>query len=158
MDLEHAKNVLAALAAEGVDYVLIGSMAMAAQGIVRATRDMDLFVSGEVENVARLRRVLKALFDADPSVDEITAEDLNGNYPAIRYVPPHGEYALDILTRLGDAFRFEDLEAEDLVLDGIPIRVATPRMLYKMKKDTLRLQDRVDAESLRQRFRLEEDA
>lgn len=155
--MEHAKKVLDAFAAERVDYVLIGSIAMAAQGIVRATRDIDLFVSGEAENVARLRRALKGLFDDDPNVDEITAEDLNGSYPAIRYVPPHGEYVLDFLTRLGDAFHFEDLESEELDLDGIPIRVATPRMLYDMKKGTLRPQDRLDAEMLRQRFALEGD-
>jgi hypothetical protein len=30
-------------------------------------------------------------------------------------------------------------------------------MLYKMKKDTVRLQDRADAERLRREFHLEED-
>jgi hypothetical protein len=38
-------RILAALDREGVRYVLIGSMAMAAQGLIRATRDIDFFVS-----------------------------------------------------------------------------------------------------------------
>jgi hypothetical protein len=35
--------------------------------------------------------------------------------------------------------------------------VATARMLYRMKKDTVRLQDRADAERLRQHFGLDEE-
>jgi hypothetical protein len=56
----------------------------------------------------------------------------------VEYTPPGGEYSLDILSRLGEAFRFEDPEAEDLFVDGVRVRVATPRMLYRMKKGTVR--------------------
>lgn len=150
-------RVLAALDREGVRYVLIGSMAMAAQGLIRATRDIDFFVSPDPDNVERLRRALKSVFDGDVNIDQITAEDLGGDYPAIEYTPPHGLYSLDILSRLGEAFRFEDLEWEELTVEGIPVRVATPRMLYRMKKDTVRPLDRLDAEALRERFELRED-
>jgi hypothetical protein len=44
-----------------VKYVLVGSMAMAAQGLVRSTRDLDFFVSPEPENVERLKRALRLL-------------------------------------------------------------------------------------------------
>jgi hypothetical protein len=37
------------------------------------------------------------------------------------------------------------------------VRVATPEMLYRMKKDTVRPQDRLDAETLRQQFGLAEE-
>lgn len=157
MDFEEAKRILAALEHEGVRYVLIGSMAMAAQGLIRATRDIDLFVSPDPDNVERLRRALKSVFDSDPNVDEITASDLAGDYPAIEYTPPHGLYSLDILSRLGEAFVFENLEWEELIVDGIHVRVATPRMLYRMKKDTVRPLDRIDAEAIRERFGLPED-
>ena len=43
------------------------------------------------------------------------------------------------------------------VLDGIRVRVATPRMLYRMKKDTVRPQDRLDAEIMRRQFGLTEE-
>lgn len=39
MTLEEAQKVLAALLREGVDFVVIGAMAMAAQGLPRATKD-----------------------------------------------------------------------------------------------------------------------
>jgi hypothetical protein len=157
VDFQEAMRILAALAREEVRYVLIGSMAMAAQGLIRATRDIDFFVSPDPDNVERLRRALKSVFDGDVNVDRITAADLGGDYPAIEYTPPHGFYSIDILARLGEAFRFEDLEWEELSVEGIPVRVATPRMLYRMKKDTLRPLDKLDAEALRERFGLRED-
>lgn len=156
IDIEEAKRILAAFEREGVEYVMVGSMAMAAQGLVRATRDVDFFVASTTGNVANLRRALKSLYDNDPNVEEIRAEDLSGAYPAIEYIPPHGAYSLDILSRLGEAFRYETIESEELVLDGIRVRVATPAMLYRMKKDTVRPQDRVDAQNLRRAFSLED--
>jgi len=155
MSFDEARRVLAAFEAEGVQYVLVGAMAMAVQGLIRATRDMDLFVSPDPDNVERLRRALFALYD-DPNVAEITAEDLAGDYPAIEYSPPHGRYSMDILARLGEAFRYEDLDSHEVVVEGVGIRVATPRMLYEMKRNTVRPQDRLDAEAIRERFGLEE--
>jgi hypothetical protein len=157
MDFGELRRVLAAFEREGVRYVLVGSMAMAAQGIVRATRDADFFVAPDEQNVERLRRALKSLFDDDPNVDEITAADLGGDYPAVEYTPPHGRYSMDILSRLGEAFRYDELEAEDVIVEGVRARVATPRMLYRMKKDTVRPQDRMDAETIRRRFGLKEE-
>ncbi len=157
MDLQEAKRILAALEREGVEYVLIGSMAMAAQGLVRATRDLDFFVSPSESNVGRLRKALRSLYDDDPSVEQIVAADLAGDYPAIEYAPPHGRYSMDILSRLGEAFRYDTIECEEVILDGIRVRVATPRMLYRMKKDTIRPQDRLDAETIRRQFGLTEE-
>ena len=155
IDIEEAKRILAAFEREGVEYVMVGSMAMAAQGLVRATRDVDFFVAATAANVDHLRRALKGLYRDDPNIDQIRVEDLAGEYPAIEYVPPDAPYSLDILSRLGEAFRYESIESEDLFLDGIRIRVATPAMLYRMKKDTVRPQDRLDAEQLRRLFKLD---
>ena len=54
-------------------------MEMAAQGLVRTTRDLDFCVSPDEDNVDRLRKALRSLFD-DPSVEQITAADLGGDY------------------------------------------------------------------------------
>lgn len=156
MTFEEAMRILAAFDHHHVAYVLVGSMAMAAQGIVRATRDIDVFVSPDESNVGRLKAALKEVFD-DPSIELIAAVDLAGDYPAIQYVPPTVDYWIDILARLGEAFRYPDLECEILHLEGVSVRVATPRMLYRMKKDTVRPQDHVDAQILKERFGLEDD-
>jgi hypothetical protein len=66
MSLEEAKAILAALVREHVEFVVIGSMAMAAQGLPRATHDLDL---------------------NDPNVDQIDPGELAGDYPAVEYTP-----------------------------------------------------------------------
>ncbi|MCP4204571.1 MAG: hypothetical protein GY769_21895 [bacterium] len=159
MTLEEVKAVLAALVEEGVDFVVIGSMAMAAQGLPRATQDLDLFVAPALDNLEALKRALKALFD-DPSVDEIDPQELAGKYPAVEYVPPHGRYSLDLLTQLGEAFSWEDLAegSEEITLGDLKIRVASPRMLYLMKRDTVRPQDQADAARIREAFDLDEES
>ena len=44
------------------------------------------------------------------------------------------------------------LEAEDRVVAGVRVRVATPATLYRMKSGTVRLQDRADAARLLEHF------
>ena len=154
MDLDDAMAVFAALEREDVAYVLVGAVALALHGEVRATLDIDLFVAPSADNVAALRRALHAVFD-DPDLEEIRSEDLTGEYSVVRYVPPSGDYAIDMITRLGQAFSFEDLDWDTVERDGVTIRVATPATLYRMKVDTVRPQDHVDAARLRERFRLE---
>jgi hypothetical protein len=156
MELEITKNVLAALEREGVRYLVFGAVALNLLGLARATEDLDIFIAPERENVERLKAALRSVF-ADPSIEEISADELLGDYPAVQYVPPEGDFHLDILTRLGEAFRFTDLEAIRVDLDGQPVWVASPRTLYRMKKDTVRAKDRGDAELLRRRFNLEGD-
>ena len=156
MELEVVKAILVALAREQVEYVLVGGVAVNVHGLGRATKDIDLFIRPDADNIRRLRRALHSVFD-DPSIDEITAEDLMGSYPTVRYGPPDGTFVVDLMTRLGTAFAYADLEAETLDIDGVPVVVATPRTLVRMKKDTVRLQDRADAEALRARFGLEDE-
>ncbi len=65
---------------------------------------------------------------------------------------------MDILTRLGEAFSWQDLAGDsDQIELGelVVVRVASPRMLYRMKKATVRPQDRADAARIREAFDLE---
>ncbi len=156
MIFEDAMAVLTALEREGVRYVMVGSMAMAANGVVRATRDVDFVVASDEANVARLRAALRSVFD-DPSIDEIDAAELAGAYPVVQYFPPGEAYSVDIIARLGAAFAYDDIEWHWMEIDGLRIKVATPRMLYVMKRDTVREQDRLDARMLKERFGLEVD-
>jgi hypothetical protein len=59
-----------------------------------------------------------------------------------------------VLTRLGEAARFETVDREVKEIEGIKVSVATPAALYRLKKDTVRAKDRQDAAALRQRFNL----
>jgi hypothetical protein len=156
LDLNQVLAFLRAMNDEGVEYITFGAIALWAHGIVRATDDADFFVAPSAENIERLKRALRRVWD-DPSIDEITAEDLLGDYPAVRYAPPDTELYFDFLTRLGEAFAFDTLESETAEIEGVPLRVVTARQLYEMKRDTVRAKDKGDAEALRQRFSLPEE-
>ena len=56
-----ADGIFAALNRHGIDYVLIGSLALAAHGYVRATRDIDIVPAPERENLGRLAAALREL-------------------------------------------------------------------------------------------------
>jgi hypothetical protein len=152
---ERLRAVSRALGAHRVEYVLFGAVALGLHGLARATADLGLFIRPDPDNVERLKRALRSVFE-DPSIDEVSAEELCGEYPAVRYLPPDG-FGFDVLTRLGDAFRYEDLDIEERDYDGVPVRVVTPRTLWRMKKDTTRPADRFDAEVLAERFGFRED-
>jgi len=57
---------------------------------------------------------------------------------------------------LDEAFSYSDLEHQEAVFEGITVRVATAAMLYRMKKDTMRWKDRIDAQKIKETFSLEE--
>ena len=154
MEFGRFLDVIRAFERARVEYILVGGVAVNLHGIVRATEDIDFFLRAEPENVERLKTALRSLWD-DPEIDGIRCEDFE-TYPTLRYGPPGEDLVIDILTKLGTAFRFEDLEAETLTVEGVPVRVATPRTLVRMKKGTLRDIDKADAAALARIFRMEE--
>lgn len=155
MDFAVLKRVLAALEARGVRYAIFGAVALNLHGLARSTEDLDVFIAPTEENVERLRQ---ALYDAlaDPEIEHITAADLLGDYPAVQYIPPGGAFHVDILTRLGNAFAFDDLETQRVPYEDLTVTVVTPGTLYRMKRSTVRLKDRADAAALRQQFGFDE--
>lgn len=156
MERDEILRVLRAFEAAGLEYVLIGATAMGFHGVVRATEDLDLFIKATAENVERLRVALRATYD-DESIEEISTDDLLGDYPAVRYYPPTGDLYFDVLTRLGEAASFESIESETKDMDGTRVTVATPAALYRMKRTTLRSKDRQDAALLKERFNLQDE-
>ena len=90
----------------GLEYVLIGAAAMGFHGFVRATQDLDLFIRPTPQNIEKLRAALRVAYQGDPSIDEISAADLLGDYPTVRYVPPTGDLYFDVMTRLGEGSQF----------------------------------------------------
>ncbi len=135
-------KVLKAFEQHEVEYVLIGGVAVILHGLGRLTQDVDVFVKLTPENIAKLQAALRSLYN-DEAIDEITLNELH-DYPVIRYGTP-GDFYIDIMARLGEVATYENLEAEPLEYNGIKIKLATPETLFKLKKDTLRDKDKVDA-------------
>ncbi|MGH7596204.1 MAG: nucleotidyl transferase AbiEii/AbiGii toxin family protein [bacterium] len=135
-------KVLKAFEEHEVDYVLIGGVAVILHGMQRLTLDIDVFVKIVPENIDKLRKALHTLFD-DISIEEITPNELN-EYSVIRYGTPSGFY-IDIMARLGEVAKYDNLEYEIIDYEGVKIKIATPETLYMLKRNTLRDKDKIDA-------------
>jgi hypothetical protein len=67
------RDLLAAFNDRGVEFIIVGAHALAAHGLVRATKDLDVWVRPGPENA---RRVLAALADFRAPLHDLTADDL----------------------------------------------------------------------------------
>ena len=139
-------RVVDALDKSEVEYILIGGYAVIIHGLPRFTIDMDIFVKMEKNNIDLLRQTLTDIFE-DIQLAEITFEEIE-QYPVIRYGAPDG-FVIDIIGRLGIAYCYDDLEYESIDIEGHSVRVATPETLYRLKHDTARPQDKIDADFLK---------
>jgi hypothetical protein len=157
MDRDEIMRVLRAFESRALEYVLIGTAAMGSHGLVRATEGLDLLIRATPENIERLREAFRSVYLEDSNISDISAADLLGDYPVVRYYPPSGDVYFDIITRLGEGASFETVESEIKEVDGTSVSVATATALYRLKKGTVRLQDRADAAALRERFNLEDE-
>jgi hypothetical protein len=133
-----------------VEYVLIGGFAVVLHGFPRFTQDIDIFVRPTEENVAKIRKALQKLF-IDASIEEITSEELD-KYPVIRYGTPEG-FSIDLIGRVGEAFVFDDIAYDAVKLEGHTVRLATAESLLRMKQNTMREIDQLDAKFLREKIR-----
>jgi len=151
MDFGKVLGLIKAMNDEGVEYITFGAVALNFHGVLRATADADFFIKPDRENIERLKRALRTLWN-DPSIEEISADDLLGDYPSVAYGPPDETFSMDFLTRLGEVYSYDNLPVEIIEYEGIPIRVVTVAKLYEMKMNTVRPMDKVDAGRLRQKY------
>jgi hypothetical protein len=140
---------------EGVHYIVFGAIALNIHGIVRATTDADFFIKPDRDNIERLKNALRKVW-TDPEIEQITADDLLGEYPLLTYGPPNDSFGIDFLTRLGEVYTYDNLPSEIVAVDGIPIRVVTAAKLYEMKRNTVRLKDKADCLALKEKFNFED--
>jgi hypothetical protein len=156
MDLGKLVALADAFNRHGVDYIIFGGAAVNLHGIVRVTEDVDVFVRPDPANVANIKAALRSLWD-DPSLDEIQDDDMIGDYPSFSYGPPDESFHIDVVSRLGEMFAYDDLDHEVHTIQGVELRLATPATLYRMKRNTVRFKDHEDAARLQKKFNLPEN-
>lgn len=128
---------------EGAGYVVIGGMAIIQAGFVRATEDIDLLVDSSPENIARLRRALLSL--PDRAVEEMADADLD-QYVVVRVAD---EIVVDLMkSACGIEYPDASRSVDTVMIDGVPIPFASPRLLWRTKQTT-RDKDRLDRAFLR---------
>jgi hypothetical protein len=147
---EDLRRVAALLEAEHVEYAVIGGYALALQGIVRLTEDVDVLVEPSVENARRWVRALSKL--PDGAAKELIGDDTLHEEPyAIRI---NDEFTVDVLNS-ASGFTWADLAPYRTRIDGI--NVLSLEGLLRMKERG-RLKDRADAEAIRRALASDEEA
>jgi hypothetical protein len=141
------RDMLSALNAEGVEYLLVGGYALAAHGLPRATGDLDIWVCPSPENA---RRTWRALAKFGAPLDQVTEDDFatEGLIFQIGVVPCR----IDIITSL-EALSFADAWSNRIrvEIEGIEIPVLGRDDFIRNKRLAGRPQDLADI------ARLEED-
>jgi hypothetical protein len=137
-------DMLSALSAEGVEYLLIGAYAMAVHGFPRATGDIDVWVRPSPDNADR---VIRALTRFGAPLGELQAADLAGEGTVFQIgVAPN---RVDVMTAI-DGVTFDEAwpRRHTRTIEGVTLSVISRDDLIRNKRATGRARDRVDAEQL----------
>ncbi len=146
-------EILRRLVAAGAEFVVIGGLALGARGVVRATKDIDIVVAPDPENLKIVAEVAVAAgghvqrgeaFLGTPF--SIAAELASGEQMAIDTELGR----LDIVQGLDGVPSFAELHsrASEAEVLGLDVAVCSVEDLRAMKKAAGRSQDLVDLESL----------
>jgi hypothetical protein len=140
--------IVVELNAAGVEYVIVGGLAVGAHGVIRATRDLDLVADGSAKNMDRLAACLAAMGGRHPIQDELTGERLS--CPAsFKVHTRHGE--VQVLNRMPGVPPYAQLASDRLLVELSPGSVApicSLAHLRAMKAAAGRPRDLVDLAEL----------
>jgi hypothetical protein len=142
------EKLLVRLANGGVDFVIVGGIAVTLHGYVRLTEDVDILIDASLPNV---RRFLDALADyGEGFARELSPEDFNDEEGAIRIVEETERSQIDVFTRMS-GLRYADLraDAEILSLSGHSIPYASKAALIGLKSRSVREKDQFDVAALK---------
>ncbi len=132
------------LNSHGVEYVIVGAVALAHHGFPRYTGDLDVLVRNSPDNAQRLESALAAFGLAALG---LKASDFAESYRVIQLgVAPN---RIDLLTSI-TGVPFEEAWADRIqaVVDGVPVNFISRQALVRNKRLTGRAQDRTDLEAL----------
>jgi hypothetical protein len=138
------REFIESLNSHEVEFLIVGSYALAYHGMPRYTGDIDILIRPAVENANRVESVIQSFGFA--SLGLKAADFLEADQVVQLGQPPN---RIDLLTALtGVTFdeAWEDREPADL--DGIPVQFIGRRAFVKNKRSTGRLKDRADLEAL----------
>jgi hypothetical protein len=155
-------ELLEQLASAGVDFVVIGAIAVVAQGHIRTTRDLDITYATDQANLDRLGRTLVALEARLRGVTELVPFVPDGrtlrNAELLTLDTVHGP--LDLLASPPGAPAYRALKAHSDAIEiaGRQVAVASVEHLISMKRAAGRPRDLEDIEALEAIARLMRDA
>lgn len=135
------------LNASGARYMIIGGFAIMYAGYGRTTGDVDLLFDTDLENEAKVYRCLESL--PDKAVLQLQPGEV-GKYTVVRVAD---EIVVDLM-KSASGIEFAEAVKDVVIRDvqGVPIPFASPRLLWRMKKNTHREKDAADLIFLRQQY------
>lgn len=128
----------------GARYLVIGGFAIRAAGYDRRTMDIDLLVETTRENEARVLSAVSEL--PDHAARELQPGEI-AQYVVVRVAD---EIVVDLMrSAAGIEYAEAARDAVEYDVDGVTIPFASPRLLWRMKRNTGRDKDAGDLHFLR---------
>jgi predicted nucleotidyltransferase len=134
------RRILIALAEHGVDFVVVGGVAVQAHGHGRSTRDLDVIPRPDLVNLSRLGEALASagarLLGADQPVD-VTDPQLLKRAPLVPLITRFGRLdLLNVAQTQGAPRSYDELRARafEARIDGHSVAVAGLDDLIRMKR------------------------
>lgn len=152
------RGILGELDREGVEFLVIGGVAVGFHGYVRATKDVDVVPAPDLQNLERLALVLRRLdaqiegaqeFESEELPDPLDPEALalGGNWVLRTRL---GRF--DVMQWIGDDALWEKLSpaAIEEKIGGLAVKVVSYEDLVALKEKAGRPEDLTDLQRLRQ--------
>jgi predicted nucleotidyltransferase len=146
-------QLLRRLSEAGVKFVLIGGLAVNAWGVVRGTKDVDIVIAPDIENLKRV-----ATLAAEINGQVQTDESFLSSQPSIAGQLASGEQVaietelgrLDVVQGLDGIPAFDELRAraKETEVLGVRVPVCSIEDLKAMKEAAGRTRDLADLEDL----------
>jgi predicted nucleotidyltransferase len=152
------RGILEALAREGVEFLIIGGVAVGFHGYVRATKDVDIVPAPEFENLAKLARVLRELDAQIEGAEEFEGEELPDPLDP-EALALGGNWVLrtrlgrfDIMQWIGEDALWEKLSPTGIEAEigGLTVKVVSYDGLVTLKEHAGRPEDLLDLQRLRE--------
>jgi hypothetical protein len=139
------EKLLVNLARSGVDFAVVGGVAVSLNGFVRATDDLDILVSDQPDNIKNLLHALCRW--GEGWARELKPEEFVPQEGSIRVME---DFDLDIFTRMRGK-SLEDFRPRVRFLEtgGTRIAYLAPEDLIFLKQGSWREKDQLDVTALR---------
>lgn len=138
------ESLLAELSRAGVEFIVVGGLAVAVAGFARVTEDVDILIQATPANVRWLIERLKGF--GEGAAGELTLEDFPLEEGSVRVAET---FDLDIFTVMGGR-TYEALlpmtTRQDVL--GTPVRFLNAEGLIQLKAGSLRPKDQLDVQAL----------
>lgn len=152
------RGILGELAQEGVEFLIIGGVAVGFHGYIRATKDVDVVPAPDFQNLARLAQVLRGLDAQIEGAEEFEDEELPDPLDP-KALGLGGNWVLrtrlgrfDVMQWIGEEALWEKLSpaAIEAEIGGLTVRMVSYEDLVALKENAGRPEDLIDLQRLRQ--------